>query len=85
MNKPVKLSDETLEAWNRLRRPSDFVHLSREMNCSKQLLYDAFYRRQTSERVYDALAKYYAKREKALEERLRKARLDIENYETQQQ
>jgi hypothetical protein len=79
---PVKIPDVTLEAWNRLRRPSDFATIARELGSSKQLIYDAFYRRQTSERVYAALHKFYAQRGRRMEEQLRRARLLNDNYET---
>lgn len=85
MTIPVKIPAETLEKWNRLRRPSDFAHIARMIGCSKQLIYDAFYRRQTSERVYTALTTFYAMRVRRMEERLRKANLDLNDYETSQQ
>jgi len=81
---PVKIPDATLEAWNRLRRPSDFATIARELGSSKQLIYDAFYRRQTSERVYEAIRKFYAARERRIEAQLRRADILLDNYENQQ-
>lgn len=81
---PVKIPADTLDAWNRLRRPSDFATIARELGSSKQLIYDAFYRRQTSERVYAALHKFYAVRGRRMDEQLRRARLLNDNYENSQ-
>lgn len=81
---PVKIPDATLDTWNRLRRPSDFATIARELGCTKQLIYYAFARRTTSERVYAALTTFYAARARRTEERLRKANLDLNDYETSQ-
>ena len=81
---PMKISDAQLLAWKRLKRPSDVGHIARELGSSKQLIYDAFYRRQTSERVYEALRKFYAARERRIEAQLRRADILLDNYENSQ-
>jgi hypothetical protein len=80
----MKISDAQLVAWNRLRRPSDFGHIARELGSSKQLIYDAFYRRQTSERVFEAIRKFYVARQRRIAEQLRRADIQLDNYENQQ-
>ena len=85
MSRPVKLTDEQLENWNRMRRPSDAQMFANGLGCTKQLYYDAFYRKQTSQRVYDALCAFYARRAERIEEQLRKADYLNLIYETSQQ
>ncbi len=84
MSIPMKISDQQLAAWQRLKRPSDVGHISRQLGCTKALIYDAFYRRQTSERVYEALRKFYAARERRIEQQLKRADILLDNYENSQ-
>jgi hypothetical protein len=84
MSIPMKISDQQLTEWQRLKRPSDVGHIARELKCTRALIYDAFYRRQTSERVYEALRKFYAARERRIEQQLRRADILLDNYENQQ-